>query len=541
MSKAVYTETSLDGSKGYTIHLDITPHGEKELPLEQFEARNIRAELVSENAGSTRGYLMGVRSEGSTISFDVLARDIKDLGRYSVVVNYDLPLANGRMKAIRIEEYVFDVVRVEENTAIVMAKATYTEASLDGSKGYTIYLEITPHGEKELPLGQFEARNIRAELVSENAGSTRGYLMGVRLEGTSIAFDVLARDIKDLGRYSVVVNYDLVLANGKTRLVTIEEYVFDVVRVEEKTAINGGLEVHTDIRGISAGTKIPKQQPIKLSGSLRDHPKGCRGFWGFSDMAECPPIDTSELTSAYGLFYRCEKLQKLPESLDLSNVSDLESMITESGMKEISVFAPLVTSASRFAQNCHNLESITLDLPKCLDAKYLVSGCNKLTLLSLNLPRCNDASLLAIGCSSLESTKLELPECTIANHMFNGCSALISLELDLPMCENISYLINGGENLKSLTLNLPKCTNTDGFVNGCNNLKNLKIKNLKTSLYLASLGQLTFESVKYIIDNAQSDLSRVILTLPRALMGDVTGDESLTAKAIEKGLELSFR
>lgn len=135
-----------------------------------------------------------------------------------------------------------------------MSKAVFTEASFNDVKGYTISLDIKPEGEIGLVSVEYDTRNLRAELVNEEAGSVSGYLVGVRSEGSIISFDVLARDIKDLGRYSVVVNYDLVLVNGKTKAITIEEYVFEAVRIEEKPALGGGLAVHTVVRGITSGT-----------------------------------------------------------------------------------------------------------------------------------------------------------------------------------------------------------------------------------------------------------------------------------------------
>lgn len=81
-----------------------------------------------------------------------------------------------------------------------------------------------------------------------------------------------------------------------------------------------------------------------------------------SHIVKIPPIDTSNLTTAYSMFQSCKKLIAVPQ-MDTSNVTNMRYMF----------------------QNCVSLETIPLlDTSKVTDMQLMVSGCTKLTNESLN-------------------------------------------------------------------------------------------------------------------------------------------------------------
>lgn len=254
--------------------------------------------------------------------------------------------------------------------------------------------------------------------------------------------------------------------------------------------------------------------PIKLSG------KAGTSFWGFRGLAhltECPPIETSELQAASYLFYECSSLRALPE-MSFASCTGIVGMIRLSGIVECNLSAPIVTDAREFAKDCRSLTSLTLDLPQCNDALQLAFGCSSLTSLTLSIPKCTNALSLAHACSSLTSLTLDLPECTTAKYIVYNCASLTSL-----------------------TLSIPKCTDAFQSLYNCPNLREVNISGLKTSLDLSTNTKISLESVKYIVDNAQSGLSGVTLTLPRVLTDAVMEDDDILTTAVEKGLEVLFR
>lgn len=91
-----------------------------------------------------------------------------------------------------------------------------------------------------------------------------------------------------------------------------------------------------------------------------------------SNIVKIPPIDTSNLTSAYAMFQNCRKLIAVPQ-IDTSNVTNMNYMF----------------------QNCLSLETIPLlDTSKVTSMQMMFSGCTKLTNESLNniLLMCANAS-----------------------------------------------------------------------------------------------------------------------------------------------------
>lgn len=171
--------------------------------------------------------------------------------------------------------------------------------------------------------------------------------------------------------------------------------------------------VHSLPSGSGQAEAIP---PIKIYGNLRNNngQGGSGGFWGFIDMEVCPPIDTSGLINAYGLFYRCRSLSALPESLDLGRATSIDFLISESGIGSANIVAPVATSAIKLAYNCPNLTSLTIDLPSCTNASDLVMSCPKLTNIEAKLPECTNVGNMLSNCPKTSSIKISELKCSLS-------------------------------------------------------------------------------------------------------------------------------
>ena len=184
--------------------------------------------------------------------------------------------------------------------------------------------------------------------------------------------------------------------------------------------------------------------------------------------------------------------------------------------------AKVTTAASAF-NGCASLESLEIGgLPLCAHLNSLVSGCKALT--ALNLGDCSNVKnidQMATGCVSLTNVAAQFGESLKSINMtFYGCSSLRKVDA---------------------TIDLSTCDNVGNAFAGCTSLEEVRLKGLKVSLDLSACANLSMESVRYLIENAQSvsgqrlDLSRSLLEANEEALGDL-GDT-----ASDKGWTINYR
>lgn len=139
-------------------------------------------------------------------------------------------------------------------------------------------------------------------------------------------------------------------------------------------------EYATAVESLPTAQPFP---PIKMSRDL-SLTGGHGGFWSFTEMVACPPLDTSESIDLYCLFYGCSKLKALPTHLDLSNAIKLDYFMSKSGVVEASIDAVEALSVSFLADGCQSLKSLYLHSPKCTNYSSVVRSCMNLTDLRIN-------------------------------------------------------------------------------------------------------------------------------------------------------------
>lgn len=276
-----------------------------------------------------------------------------------------------------------------------------------------------------------------------------------------------------------------------TRDVSIRSIIEDVKRSD----IDLRLIVHRNDQFMGyPGERLP---PLILNGSI-----SCDSLFKNSGVVELPAIGDIELTTSIIEFiYGAPAIRRL-------------SLPT----------LRFARDAWYMAGSCGSLEEVRIgDLPECAGLDDALSRNPKLRSVEIGAcPKVDRMERFAYGCPILESVRIGLGNRLLRfNEAFNGCSRLRTIEgpLDLTLVAQIS----------------------NGTFGGCTSLAEVRIKGLKTSINLADCQSLSMESIRYLVENAQTvtgqsiDLSRKLLETHEEELGTL-GDT-----ASDKGWTLNYR
>ena len=233
------------------------------------------------------------------------------------------------------------------------------------------------------------------------------------------------------------------------------------------------------------------------------------------------------------IFSRQQFGQYVDEKLPPMRISDrynpalIDYCFTKNrALKELPIIEniDMAVNMSSFASECVSIIEVSLGaLTNATNISGAFSGCISLTSAAIGAaPKVANAAYLFSGCKALKDVSIDLSGGLIANFMFafNGCSGLrrVTGIIDLPSTNSVAYSFNV-----------------------CSSLEEVRIKGLKVSLDLSACNKLSVESVRYLIENAQSVSGRII-DLNRALLNDheeELGDLGDTAS--DKGWSLNYK
>lgn len=225
-------------------------------------------------------------------------------------------------------------------------------------------------------------------------------------------------------------------------------------------------------------------------------------------------------------FARNPYLTKLPEVRGIENAANVSSL----------------------ANGCSALTNVSLpDLASAQNVSSAFSGCSALETATIgSMPKATDVSGLFQGCQLLTTATIGgTPKAASTNLMFYNCPSLKSVSLDLSGGEITSseYMFSGCQKLTAVTgvIDLTMSLRTSSMFNNCTLLEEVRIKGLKVDLDLSACANLSLESVKYLVENAQSATNKTI-TLHNSLV-DKYDDELVTLgeTATSKGWTLNYR
>ena len=248
-------------------------------------------------------------------------------------------------------------------------------------------------------------------------------------------------------------------------------------------------------------------------------------------------LNTSNVTTMYGMFYNCSKLTQLDlSSFDTSNVTNMYSMF----------------------YNCTSLTSIdglsNFDTSNVTSMYELFSGCQSLTSLDLSsfdTSNVNTMQRMFASCQSLTTldvSSFDTSNVTNMSNMFYNCSKLTQLDLsnfDTSNVTNMSMMFSYCTALTSLDMSncdVSKCTSSSAFSNtfgsnssnSCIALTDFKApKNISANISFQYCTALTHDSLMSIINNLATVTSTKTLTLGTTNLAKLSSEE--VAIATNKG------
>ena len=240
-----------------------------------------------------------------------------------------------------------------------------------------------------------------------------------------------------------------------------------------------------------------------------------------------PPLKVIESAASISIrhAFSDSNLKDLPTILGIERIIDI-SFICYNSMLITSVSLgnmPLVSNAVNAFSRCSSIERITLgDIGGDAIFNYFASQCGKLKTLTIG------NALNAIRITGIVSLCPLLEEFTASfgdklkevGYAFQECSSL--------------RRING-------ILNFGMASHYGDTFKGCTSLEEVRIKGLKANLNLSACQSLSMDSIRYLVENAQTvknqsiDLSRKLLEAHEEELGTL-GDT-----ASEKGWTLNYR
>ena len=222
---------------------------------------------------------------------------------------------------------------------------------------------------------------------------------------------------------------------------------------------------------------------------------------------------------------RCSRLKRMPMLMEVDEVVDISYMCfscQSMTSAKVPIMAKVTTAASAF-NGCVSLDSLEIGgFPLCKQMNSLVSGCK--ALKSLSLGDCSNVEVIdqmAAGCVNLtDVTAVFGGSLKSINMSFYGCSSLRKVDA---------------------TIDLSECGDTGNAFNGCTSLEEVRIKGLTVDLDLSACANLSIDSVRCLVDNAQNVTGKTI-TLHASLADKYDEDiVTLGDKATEKGWTINYR
>ena len=230
------------------------------------------------------------------------------------------------------------------------------------------------------------------------------------------------------------------------------------------------------------------------------------------------------------LFNNNADLIKMPEVEGIERATSLVSMCAgcSSMTGEVTLpDLPRCTGINNAFVGCSQLTKVTIgDMPLVEDVGSLIASCSNVTELTIgSLPKLKKSFAMCLYCSSLRLVRFSSGTfaCTgDMSHLFSGCGLL--------------QRIDG-------VLEISSVSNVENTFAGCFELSDVKIKGLSNSIYLNNCRELSAESLRYLVDNAQQVTGKTIMLSSRLKERSDLQEtlEHVGTKAVDKGFSVVYR
>ena len=250
-------------------------------------------------------------------------------------------------------------------------------------------------------------------------------------------------------------------------------------------------------------------------------------FRGYPDD-KLPPMKVSESTAKTSIRYafaQAKSLKELPNISGSERISDISYICHEDASITSATLGnmPLVSNASYAFRSCSSIERITLgDIGGSAKFEDLARWCGKLKTLTIgNAPNTTSINSIVDGCPLLEEFTASFGD----------------------KLNNIRYAFQGCRSLRHINgvLDFGGTADYTNVFNGCTSLEEVRIKGLKASLDLSACQRLSMESVRYLVDNAQTVTGQSIYLSRKLLEAHEEELSELGDTASDKGFTFNYR
>ena len=240
-----------------------------------------------------------------------------------------------------------------------------------------------------------------------------------------------------------------------------------------------------------------------------------------------PPLKVKEgaNVSLRYTFAGAKALKNLPDIAGIERATDIYRLCDGcSSILSVSLGnMPLVSEAREAFRSCSSIERITLgDIGGSANFEDFARWCGKLKTLTIGY----------------------VPNATVINSIVDQCPLLEEFTASFgDKLNNIRYAFQGCRSLRHIngTLDFGSTDDYRSVFDGCTSLEEVRIKGLKASIDLSACINLSLESVRYFVENAQTVtsqsiyLSRKLIETHEEELGDL-GDT-----ASDKGWTFNYR
>lgn len=224
-------------------------------------------------------------------------------------------------------------------------------------------------------------------------------------------------------------------------------------------------------------------------------------------------------------FAGAKALKKFPDIAGIERATDI-SYICE-GCSSIPSASlgnmPLVSNVSYAFRSCSSIERITLgDIGGSANFEDFARYCGKLKMLTIgNAPKATSINSIVDGCTLLEEFTASFGDkLNNIRYAFQGCKSLRRINGILDFGGTGDYL---------------------NVFNRCTSLDEVRIKGLKAYLDLSFCANLSMESIRYLVENAQTVTSQSIVLSRNLLEAHEEELSELGDTASDKGWTFNYR
>lgn len=197
--------------------------------------------------------------------------------------------------------------------------------------------------------------------------------------------------------------------------------------------------------------------------------------------------------------------------------------------------------------NCPKIRSISLpELTSARDARSLASNCNELRTFSIaGMPQVDNLFSSASPCAELISADFgHCPVVRVIKQIVYNCPRLERLTITTgDMVEDCDHMIDRCSNLVEIVgiIDVTRCVKFYNAFNDARSLERIQLKGLKEGINLQWSVNLSIDSIRYMIDNAQSVSKKTIILARNVLTRYGSELEPIVQTAVSKGYTINYR